>query len=207
MTQPPDDVAASIPPTLTPPALPPLDGDSRFGGLDATVEDFWRFALSDLRVNLVRGWLAEFIVARALGVDMVRVEWDAYDVLWGDVRVEVKSSAYLQARTQARPSRPSFDRLRGRLLREDGAYELEPTFNADVYVFALHTTDSHDQYDRLNLNAWEFYVLPRSTLEKRGDRSIGLPSLRNLTTAVPLAGLRDAVAAAARVDGLSVPAV
>ncbi|WP_277209202.1 hypothetical protein [Isoptericola croceus] len=78
-----------------------LDGSEKFRGLDATVMDFWRFAMSDLRMNNVRGYLGEFLVARALGAAGNRVEWDAYDVLTPDgVRVEVKVRAHLQAWAQ-----------------------------------------------------------------------------------------------------------
>lgn len=91
-----------------------LRGDESFVGLDATVLDFWRFAVQDLRMNTLRGYLAEFVVARALGAQANRTEWDPYDVLWHDprsgrdVRIEVKSSAYLQAWPQHRLSTPSF---------------------------------------------------------------------------------------------------
>ena len=190
---------------LMPPVLPPLDGSEEFSGLSATVSDFWRFAISDLRVNLIRGWLAEFIVARALGVDMVRVEWDPYDILWGDIRIEVKSSAYLQAWPQNSLSAPGFGHLQGKLLREDGDYEAERTYNADVYVLALHTADDHSSYDRLNLDAWQFYVVPRSGLAAHGYRSITLRPLSEITTPVPLSGLREAITRAAQSDGMVAP--
>lgn len=78
-----------------------LDGSERFQGVDASVLDFWRFAMSDLRMNNVRGYLAEFLVARAVGARGNRVEWDAYDVLTPDgVRVEVKVRGYLQSWAQ-----------------------------------------------------------------------------------------------------------
>lgn len=67
--------------------------------LALTVSDFWQWNLSDLVSNLTRGRLAEFIVAHALGIDVlegVRNEWDAFDLITTDrVKVEVKSSAYL----------------------------------------------------------------------------------------------------------------
>ena len=61
-----------------------LDGSERFVGVDASVLDFWRFAMNDLRMNNVRGYLAEFLVARAVGASGHRIEWDAYDVLTPD---------------------------------------------------------------------------------------------------------------------------
>src|SRR3954470_18321824 len=52
---------------LEPPAARVLSGAESFHGLDASVLDFWRFAMNDLRTNNVRGYLAEFLVARAVG--------------------------------------------------------------------------------------------------------------------------------------------
>ncbi|WP_345314834.1 hypothetical protein [Garicola koreensis] len=41
-------------------------------GTGAIVLDFWRFALSDLKMNNVRGYVVEFLVARAVGTDLQR---------------------------------------------------------------------------------------------------------------------------------------
>ena len=63
---------------IQPPERPGFTGVERFAGIDASVTDFWRFAMSDLRMNNARGYLAEFLVARALGLaDVRRIEWDA----------------------------------------------------------------------------------------------------------------------------------
>src|SRR5690606_38685474 len=92
-----------------------LTGDECFVGLDATVRDFWSFAMSDLLMNNVRGYLAEFLVARAVGATGTRVEWDAYDVLTPEgIRVEVKSAGFLQAWAQRRLSRIAFGTMKGR---------------------------------------------------------------------------------------------
>ena len=49
------------------------------------------------------------IVATALGITKTkRREWDQYDLQFGDVGVEVKSAAYVQAWKQARPSKITF---------------------------------------------------------------------------------------------------
>src|SRR3954454_23654688 len=73
------------------PAATPIDGSEQFAGLDSTILDFWQFAMSDLRMNNVRGYLAEFLVSRAVGASGSRVEWDAYDVLAPDgTKIEVK---------------------------------------------------------------------------------------------------------------------
>lgn len=177
-----------------------MDGSEQFAGLDSTVRDFWRFAMSDLRMNNVRGYLAEFLVSRAIGASGPRVEWDAYDVLAPDgTKIEVKSSAYLQVWDQRRPSRIVFTGLVGRTWTPQGGETPEATFNADVYVFCVHTATSHDVYDALDVNQWSFYVLPRQTLEDIGYKSIGLPTLERLTDGpIPYAGLAEAIKMSAR---------
>lgn len=85
----------------------------RSGGRSARFEliEFWQWTCSDLTNTALRGVLAEFIVARALGAaDGTRVEWDACDVRTADgLKVEVKSAAYLQSWRQAMPSSIPFD--------------------------------------------------------------------------------------------------
>lgn len=176
------------------PKLEPLRGEQKFTGMSGTVADFWRFALSDLRMNNARGYFAEYLVGRALGLaDVVRVEWDDYDVLWDDVRIEVKSSAYLQSWAQRRPSTISFGGLRGRRLDIEAGYVGEQTYNADVYVFAWHTEQDPERYNPLDVSAWAFHVLPRRILEELGYKSIGLPTLSKHSTRVDLGELREAI--------------
>lgn len=149
---------------LQPPKPTPLQGNEPFKGIDATVTDFWRFALSDLKMNNVRGYIAEFLVARAVGAKGPRVEWDAYDVLAPDgTTVEVKTSAYLQAWEQRTTSRITFSGLKGRTWDTESGRSAEQTYNADVYVFAVQTATTHEEHDALSTSQWEFYVLPRAS--------------------------------------------
>lgn len=169
------------------PRLPPLSGEEQFiGAGDATVLDFWRFAMSDLRTNNTRGYLAEFLVARSLGVFAERVEWDDFDVLWQGVKIEVKSSAYLQSWPQRRPSQIKFTNLRGRAWGDLAAgLAAEKTYKADVYVLCVHTVQQHESYNPLDVHAWEFYVLPRSTLIDLNVDSLTLPTVARLTNPIP----------------------
>lgn len=170
-----------------------------FDGCDATVSDFWRFAMSDLRMNNVRGYLAEFLVARAVGATHPRTEWDAFDVLTPDgVKVEVKSSAYLQVWDQRRLSQITFSGLRRRTWTPQAGYAAEASFNADVYVFCLQAATSHEGYDPLDVAQWEFYVLPRRVLEHLGRSSLRLAAVRALSGAsTPYAELAWAIGEAA----------
>lgn len=179
----------------TVPAQLALEPDDPFEGIDATVLDFWRFAMSDLRTNNIRGYLAEFLVAKAVGASTPRVEWDAYDVLAPDgTKIEVKTSAYLQAWSQHRNSQIRFSGLASRAWDPQTGYAEEKTFNADVYVFAVQTATAHENYDVLSVDQWEFYVATRAALESTGFRSLNLSAVSRLSIGpVGWSELADAV--------------
>jgi hypothetical protein len=128
----------------------------------------------DLRTNTARSRLAEYLVAVALNVHhRPRVEWDSHDVTARDgTRVEVKSSAYLQAWDQARLSRISFGGLRARTWSPQAGYAADVTYNADVYVFALQTAVTHETYDALNLDQWRFWVASAVTIVETGQDQV-----------------------------------
>ena len=82
-----------------------LNGNEPFTlhGSDTSImlQDFWRWAYSDLLNNTNRGVLAEFLVHSALEAkDVARADWLPFDLTSpSGLRIEVKSSAYLQAWT------------------------------------------------------------------------------------------------------------
>lgn len=119
-----------------------------------TVLSFWQWSASDLINNAMRGRLAEYLVAFALGVaDGVRVEWDAYDVTTSSgLKIEVKSAVYLQSWKQTRPSAITFS-IRPTLgwNAETNTYGVERKRQADVYVFALLSHRDKTTLDPLNV--------------------------------------------------------
>jgi hypothetical protein len=150
------------------------------------VKDFWQFALGDLRMNNARGYLAEYLVGTALAIrDLKRIEWDAYDLLFGEITIEVKSSAYLQLWEQEELSTLRFGGLRG--TRSDlrapkgGRDPLGPRLNAMVYVFCVQTATSHDAYDQLDVSQWKFYVVSRSDLAAIKVKSLGIARVQELS--------------------------
>lgn len=186
---------------LDPKPAEPLSGDEKLGESDLSVADFWRWAFSDLRENIVRGVLAEFLVAKAVGdPSPLRRAWDNFDVTAPDgTRIEVKSSAYLQSWRQKAHSRITFAGLMGRAWSYDtNELDADPSLRADVYVFALHNCREPDQYDALVLDAWEFYVVSVETLRAAGSpKSVSLAFLERAgVEAVAFAGLSDAIIAA-----------
>ena len=177
----------------------PVHDDGR--PLPMTLLSFWQWSASDLVSNALRGRLAEYLVAGALGVaDGVRVEWDAYDLRTAaGLRVEVKSAAYLQSWQQRRPSTITFG--------------IQPTFGwdaatnmtgaeqrrqADVYVFALLEHQHKRTLDPLNVAQWTFYVLPTTVLNTNlpTQKTIRLAKLLQLgAIQTPFAGLARVVEA------------
>ena len=166
----------------TPAAPTPFLGSEVFRGSDAgTVLDFWRYAVPDLRSNTTRGLLAEFLVHRAVGARERNTEWENFDVLTPDgLRIEVKTSAYLQAWKQRRLSEIRFSRLRGRTWTPEDGSAAAPSYNADVYVFALHAARTHAEYDPLDIGQWRFHVASRAVVEATGQASLGLAAVRRL---------------------------
>lgn len=180
------------------PPLLPLAGSEPL--LDGSVADFWRWALSDLRMNTARGWFAEYLIARSVGdLRPGRTEWESYDVKSAEgIRIEVKSSGYWQSWAQKAPSSITFRGLRTRKWAPQTGYEPEPSIVADVFVFAVQAAPTAEAYDPLDVTQWDFYVLPASIIRERLGNSVGLATLRRLSGGpIKLDSLRTAIIAAA----------
>ncbi|CAM3435860.1 hypothetical protein H7J08_18995 [Mycobacterium frederiksbergense] len=138
-------------------------------------QGFWEWAYGDLLSNTNRGVLAEYVVATALGIhDTKRVQWDRYDLLIGDIGVEVKSAAYVQTWKQTRLSTIEFG-IRPALgwdARTD-THAASAGRSADVYVFCLLHGKHRDQIDPLEVDQWTFYVLPTNRLPKQKTIRLG----------------------------------
>jgi len=166
-------------------------GEERFhaerADLGFNLLDFWRWSVSDLVSNATRGRVAEYIVARALGISVhgVRSEWDAYDLKTpSGARVEVKSAAYIQSWHQAKLSSIRFLTRRTRAWDPDtNVLSKRAARHADVYVFALLAHTDKGSMDPLNVCQWRFFVLSREMLDDRtrSQHSITLKSLQALS--------------------------
>ena len=168
---------------LVPLRADPRDGSETVAGGRATVTDFWRWAYSDLRDNVSRGVLAEWLVGLSLGCvkEGVRTAWGNFDLICDGIRIEVKSAAYLQAWTTPRHSRISFGRLSGIAWDADtGKWDTARTYRADVYVFAIQTAREHSLFDPLDVAQWEFWVADQAAVKARGVRSLSLAGVKAL---------------------------
>lgn len=178
---------------------------AHLGPLEWNLLDFWRWSGSDLVSNATRGLLAEYLVGRALDCVLdVRDEWANFDLVTpSGVKVEVKSSAFVQTWHQEQLSKPVFTY---------GVKEgWDPTTakadaarlrRAHVYVFALLKHEDKESIDPMDLTQWEFYAVATTWLNerRRSQSSITLTSLRRHFGPVSFPRLKEAVNEAAVVN-------
>ncbi len=162
--------------------------------------EFWQWSVSDLVSNATRGRLAEFIVAKSLGIDTSKIprdEWQAYDLKTPDgTKVEVKSAAYIQSWYQKSLSEITFSIKKSRHWDpETNQQSKESSRQADIYVYCLLFHKDKDTINPLDLDQWKFYILSKNDLEsyKRSQHSITLKSLEKLTHAVGYGDLKNRV--------------
>ena len=170
---------------------------ARGSELDFNLLDYWRWSTSDLVGNTARGILAEYIVARALGIptdEQVRDEWAPFDLEMRErIKIEVKSAAYIQSWEQERVSRISFGTPKTLAWdSESGTLSSEPKRHADVYVFALFAQQKMP-IDPLDLDQWKFYALSTQKLDDRKSISLSALEKEKLALPVPWHELADAV--------------
>ena len=167
----------------------------KFIGLEGSVSDFWRWALSDWQSAGTRAQLAEYYVRRALGLEKEQApEWEYVDVHMQDgTKIEVKSASLIQP-PKKELTRPSFDikiremvwinerqnttseiqqlakRENARWRQEKGGGWLTsepPKRWADCYVFCVENCRDLDAYNPLDISQWDFYVLATHKINER----------------------------------------
>jgi hypothetical protein len=162
-----------------------------------TIADFWAWAYSDIISNTDRAVFAEFIVAAALGLtDTPRQPWLPFDLVYKDRKIEVKTSAYLQAWHQERPSQIRFSIKKARHWDpQTNKLSDHSQRNADCFVFCLYGEKDPSKLNLLNIHAWCFYVISTDRLTQQvGDqKSLALSKLRSLCTPVPFTALKQRI--------------
>jgi hypothetical protein len=162
--------------------------------------DFWKWSVSDLLSNTTRGIFAEFIVATAMDIDLTtdaREEWSEYDLEtweWGKIRIEVKSSSYLQTWDQRNYSNIIFSiRKRGNtsITKEKNKF----TRPSDVYVFCSLNHMDKKTADSLNMDQWSFYVVSTNRINNifKEKNSISLKTLGKITEKIVYNQLKEKV--------------
>ncbi|MGP4069478.1 hypothetical protein [Halobacillus sp. B29] len=166
-------------------------------GTDTTVVEFWRWAYSDLLSNTTRGVFAEFLVGYALGLTHEpRVEWDKADFFYKGRLIEVKSSAYLQAWEQQKPSKIIFNISEAKAWNSTtGKMSSEAQRNSECYVFCVYTDQDKSDYDILDVNRWDYFVLSTSFLDEffPQQKTISLSTIHKFCSPVEFSNLKSKI--------------
>ena len=170
-----------------------INQDMQEGLQEATVLQFWQWAFSDLRSNNIRGIFAEWLVSQILHVPQKqRDTWDEWDLTTEEgVKIEIKTSAYVQTWAQNRHSKIIFSGLRGRRYNATtNTYTESATYNADIYIFCVQIEQDSAQWNALDLQQWRFYVTTVETLRTLRVASLSLTTLHRLCKPLQASELR-----------------
>lgn len=157
--------------------------------ISLTMNDFWRWSYSDLADSRNLSVMAEFIVASSIGAlqidaDTSRSVRRQCSLLSPDgYRLDIKSAAYAQSWDAEHPDHVSFQIAKSMIpdYAEMPVPDTPPSRKSDACIFcvckAMEKCDSP-----LDLDLWEFYVLPTSVLgeTKPNKKTITLPSIMKL---------------------------
>ena len=160
-------------------------------GLD--IHAFRQWAMGNLVENRNRGIFAEWLVGQALGVigeREYRQEWDSWDLVYCESKIEVKAAGRGQAWPQIEPSTPRFD-----VAPKEWTWDPEagddirndpPLRPADVYVFCLHKPEQASNENVVDPDSWKFWVLSARRLDEElgQQKSVGLATLNRLAAPV-----------------------
>ena len=153
--------------------------------LDFDMIDYWRFHYSN--IYDLQDTIAEFIVAMALDIKESQNDqyWTLWDITYRNTKIEVKETSYYHSfNTDGKIS----NRRNFSIRKANGEYDAENSGNSefcrqnDIYVFCLNIGNTKENSYPLDLNNWEFYIIPTSVInEKCGDnKSISLGRIKSL---------------------------
>ena len=147
--------------------------------------DFWKFHYSN--IYDLQDKIAEFIVSKALSVNEAQNDqyWTLWDVSYRNKRIEVKETSYYHSFNQE--GKVSKQRVFG-ITKANGSYDPAKSGNSefcrqnDVYVFCLNTGDTRESSNPLNLNNWEFYIVPTVVINEKcgNNKTISLGRIKSL---------------------------
>ena len=165
--------------------------------LDFDLKDFWSFQYSN--IYSLHGEIAEFVVARALGITEAQNSeyWTLWDILYRDYRIEIKQTGYYHPWNEN--GKISNIRRFG-ITKANSDYEFEDMENKferqnDIYVFCLNTGETKEESNPMNIDSWEFYVVPTKVINEvcGGNKSIGLNKVREISKQVSYDKIKETV--------------
>ncbi len=177
-----------------------LNGDESFElngqPTGMSIIDFWRWHFCD-RFDL-QDKIAEYIVAKALGLSSADNvgSWTLFDILYRNKRIEVKETSYFHSwQTDEEP------KSKARIFNISKAFseykDPSSTFERqnDIYVFCLNTGYTRADSDPLQLEHWEFYIVPTRVInEQCGDaKTVSLSRVKGFVEPVGYEELKEKI--------------
>lgn len=170
-----------------------VDGkDLEFGILD-----LWKYKYSNI-FNM-QEVIAEFIVEKALGLTKSQNTdyWTLFDILYRNYRIEVKETGYYHSWNE--DGKISQVRNFG-ISKANSSYEEQETENKferqnDIYVFCLNTGTTKETSNPMNLNNWEFYIVPTSIINEEcgNNKHISLGKVRKLAKQIKYTEIKETI--------------
>ena len=168
--------------------------------------DFWESKFSN--IYNMQDVIAEINVKKALGIDKAQNidYWTLYDILYKNFRIEIKETSYYHSWNEN--GKISKQIMFG-ITKANSNYEtveMENKFERqnDIYVFCLNKGETKETSNPLNINNWEFYVIPTKVINEKCNnyKSIGLERVRKLTKAISYDKLKETIDKIIEIDKL-----
>ena len=165
--------------------------------VDFGILDFWKSKYSN--IYNMQEVIAEFIVEKALGIGKAQNTdyWTLYDILYRNYRIEIKESSYYHSWNKG--GKVSTQRTFG-ITKANSNYEnadLENRFERqnDIYVFCLNTGDTKETSNPMNLDNWEFYVIPTKVINEKcnNNKTINLGKIKKITNMIKYEKLKETI--------------
>ena len=147
--------------------------------------DYWKFHYSN--IYDLQDSIAEFIVAKALDIHKSQNDqyWTLWDFKYNGLRIEIKETSYYHSFNK--DGKVSQKRTFG-ISKANGSYDPNVSGNNelcrqnDIYVFCLNTGYTKEESYPLNLNNWEFYIVPTAVINEKceNNKTISLGRIKSL---------------------------
>lgn len=146
--------------------------------------DFWQFEFSN--IYDMQDEISEFIVAKALGIDVPynKELWTLYDIYYKKMRIEVKETSYYHPwNVEGKVSKQrTFGITMANSSYEDKEHPNKYERQNDIYVFCVVNGETRENANPLNLNNWDFYVIPTYVINEKckKNKTISLNRIHSL---------------------------
>lgn len=152
--------------------------------LDFDITEFWKYKFSE--IYDLQSEIAEFIVEKALGLtESQNTEyWTLYDLKYKGKRIEVKETSYYHSfnkKGEERSKQRNFSITKAYSEYQNNKSSFER--QNDIYVFCLNTGKERNDSYPLDLNNWEFYVIPTKIINEKcgNNKSISLGRVKEIS--------------------------